>query len=205
LTWEGNGEKSSRFKKNIKEEREMTIAQYQQNTALNANTGVIHGKVPVAKKRKLLKIDVGRDRYGIDLNEATDVIRDIMMIQSCNPRSMTKRLVKCNRRNTIVFNLEECLACQEEGKTAHKPASFVMLDEKLGDSCVGILVPGIPSAVTPAPASPARHLEEYHDIPVHVVKRNQKKARDAIPVIDLRELVEKCLIRLIYYNSQPGI
>ncbi|MFA4876476.1 MAG: hypothetical protein WC586_03610 [Methanoregula sp.] len=183
----------------------MTIAQYQQNTALNGTPRVIHGRVPAARKRKMLRISVGPDRYGIDLNEATEVIRDLLMIQSCNPKSMTRRFVKCNRRNTIVFNLEECLSCQDEGKILHKPASFVMLDERLGDSCVGILVPGIPSAIAPADSAPARGPKEHHDIPVHEVKSSQKKARDAIPVIDLRELVENCLIRLRYYHSHPGI
>ena len=73
-----------------------------------------HGKVPEAKTIHMLGFGIGNERYGIDLKEAVEVIRDLVIMQSCTSTSMTERFVKCNRRNTIVFNLDQCLTIQGE-------------------------------------------------------------------------------------------
>ncbi|WP_321508219.1 hypothetical protein [uncultured Methanoregula sp.] len=190
----------------------MTVAQYQQKSELHKSPEPVHVSPTVAKKRKILRIGIDGDLFGIDLNEAIEVIRDLMMIQSCNSKSMTERFIRFNRRNTIVFNLDRCLSFQDGKKALHKPASFVMLDEKIEDSCVGILVPGIPSVIRKGTAGshPAIQPRIHKEIPVRGGSRNPKcgygkDAMNTIPVIDLRELVDSCIIHLRYMDSQKYI
>ena len=154
----------------------------------------------------MLGFGIGDVQYGIDLSEAIDVIRELRMMQACTPVSMTKHFLRCNRRNTLVFNLDECLTMQG-GQEAHKPASFVMLDEKIQDSCVGILVPGIPTVINKR-YTPSRAGREHvaKKIPVRsLVKKTgagtKRDARDSVTLIDLRNLVENCIVRVKFMNS----
>ena len=155
----------------------------------------------------MLGFGIGDVQYGIDLAEAIDVIRDLRMMQACTPVPMTKRFLRCNRRNTLVFNLDECLTMQG-GKEGHKPASFVMLDEKIQDSCVGILVPGIPTVIskryTPSRAGRGHVAKK---IPVRNLKNagsgKKRDTRDSVTLIDLRNLVEDCIVRMKFMNTMP--
>ena len=164
-----------------------------------------HGKVPEAKTIHMLGFGIGNERYGIDLKEAVEVIRDLVIMQSCTSTSMTERFVKCNRRNTIVFNLDQCLTIQGEHPAGRKPASLFLLEEKIQDSCVGILVPGIPSIVEDG-FTGTRH-GRGHTIqkktPVRGIIRTpvpcrKGHARNSISLINLRELVENCIVQLRY-------
>ena len=156
----------------------------------------------------MLGFGIGDVQYGIDLSEAIDVIKDLRMMQACTPVSMTRHFLRCNRRNTLVFNLDECLTMQG-GQEGHKPASFVMLDEKIQDSCVGILVPGIPTAINKSyiPSRTGR-THSSKKIPVRSLARTtgsgkKRGARDSVTLIDLRNLVEDCIVRMKFMNAMP--
>ena len=185
----------------------MADVQCQQTTVSREISEHNPEKAPSPKTRRMLGFDIGDIQYGIDLSETIDVIKDLRMIQSCTPVSMTKHFLRCNRRNTLVFNLDECLTMQG-GQEGHKPASFVMLDEKIQDSCVGILIPGIPTALnksyTPTRAG-IRHTAQKK-IPVRSLVRNttpgkKRGARNTVTVIDLRNLVDNCIVRMKFKHS----
>jgi chemotaxis signal transduction protein len=189
----------------------MTIAQCQKNAALNKNFGLVQENSPDPATKRMLKFDTGENIYGIDLGETMEVIRDLMMIQLYNSKSITRHFIKFNRRNTIVFNLDQCLAFQGKGIIGHKHPSFVMLDEKIDDACVGILVPGVKAVLGGTKALHAtKDQKDDWNIPLHAVTRTSrrgygKKSRDAVSVINLRELVDNCIIHLKYLDSMQRI
>jgi chemotaxis signal transduction protein len=154
----------------------------------------------------MLGFELGKDRYGIDLKEAMDVIRDLMMIQACTTRSMTERFVKFNRRHTFVFNLDECLRIHNGAGKTTSP-SFLLLDEKIQDFCVGILVPGIPSIQKRefTAAGSRKNSRARTGTPLRGIVRGKTpglRARSApVQIIDLRELVENCIVHIRYMDS----
>lgn len=156
----------------------------------------------------MLGFGMGENYYGIDLREAHDVIRDLMMIQSCTPGSMTERFIRHNRRDTIVFDLGHCLKILGEGECERKTTSFFMLDEKIADCSVGILVPGTPSFLTgeftKKPAGTNSLTRTV--IPLRVIFRNSgpgswRTPRGTCSLINLRECVENCIVHLKYQDS----
>ena len=139
-----------------------------------------------ALQSRMLEFSYCGGRYVIDLGEAMDIIADLMTLQSESPHSVTQRFVRRNRRDTIVFDLEQCLAMWQNEVPGSKKTSFVMLDGKVGGSCVGILVPGVPSGLVP----------EGPDILRNAAQAGGRKARNAVTLINLEELVVDCLFRL---------
>jgi len=186
----------------------MAVVHCHQKTTLHELPAQGIEKAPEEKTIHMLGFGIGKERYGIDLVEAIDIIRELMMMQSCTSMSMTEQFVRCNRRNTIVFNLDQCLTIQGEKKTERKPASFFLLEEKIQDCCVGILVPGIPTI----------HEKGYNGTTLRRRQRIQKKtpirgtirttapgkrrrSRDCVSIIDLRELVDNCIVHVKCMNS----
>jgi len=164
---------------------------------------------PAATKiLQMLGFGMGEKYYGIDLKEARDVIRELMMIQSCATGSMTKRFIRHNRRDTIVFDLGHCLKILGEGECERKTTSFFMLDEKIADSCAGILVPGIPSFLTGEyPKKPAgtnsctRTVTSLRGIFRNSGPGSWRASRGTCSQINLRECVENCIVYLKYQDS----
>jgi len=190
----------------------MTIAQCQQNATLDNNFGLVDNDSQDSASKRMLKFDTGGNTYGLDLEETIGVIKDLVMIQSCNSKSITRHFIKYNRRNTIVFNLDQCISFQAKGMNGHKHPSFIMLDEKIDDACVGILVPGVRSVR--GTETPAMHTtkdkKDNRNIPIHSPKRTSRrgygsKARDFLPVINVRELVDDCIVHFRYMDSMQHI
>jgi hypothetical protein len=156
---------------------------------------------------QVLGFGIGNDQYGIEIQEAMDVIRDLMMIQSSTPRSVTRQFIRRNRGNAIVLNLEECLTIQWGGGTDRKKTSFLMLDERILDSCVGILGPGVPEVRNQVftRVRAGRGLKTGHKTPLRGVSTGtrtnaRKKGRNKTSLIDLRELVENCITTLKFMD-----
>jgi chemotaxis signal transduction protein len=191
---------------------DMSVAKSQQESITKGNTSFVDGKRMSAKVEivQILGFDMGEERYGIDLKEAVDVIKDLMRIQACTTRSVTKKFIRLNRRNTIVFNLDQCLAIQNEraGSSDRKSPSFFMLNEKIADCCVGILVPGIPSFSakevsrgTSSSNSSSRVKNQRGCSSRPALSGNPGKTGKAVSMIDLREFVENCIVTLKYSDS----
>jgi len=186
----------------------MSVVRCQQKTTLHEMPRTDTHQEPELETIHMLGFGIGKERYGIDLAEAVEVIRDLMMMQACSSTSMTERFVRCNRRNTIVFNLDQCLTIQGEKRTERKPASFFLLDEKIQDCCVGILVPGIPSILEKGYTGTrtGKRRNPRKKTPLRGTVRttppgSRRRARTSISIIDLRELVDNCIVHLKYMNS----
>lgn len=151
----------------------------------------------------VMGFDIDQKHYGIDLNEALDVIRDLLMVRSLDSRSMTGQFIRKNRRKTIVFDLAGCLALIGDGRTGRKNTSFLLLDNQIADSRVGILVPGIHSIRHEeySKKRPGRAPEASSPTPQNRIIRSQPPqrgngSRDTIPLINIRELVDSCICHL---------
>jgi hypothetical protein len=196
-------------KKSYRKEKRMAVVISQQKSGSRKIPAKVYPETAAVKAKsiRMLGFGIGNDRYGIDLEETMDVIRDLMMIQSSTPQSMTEQFVKRNRRNTIVFNLDRCLSDLGEGRAGRKPASFFMLEEKIQDCCVGILVPGIPVILT------GKYPEDGTDsksrstmFPLVTIENSRRgavrKSRCTVSLIDLRQFVENCIVRIRYADLQ---
>jgi hypothetical protein len=87
-----------------------------------------------------------------------------------------------------------------------------MLDEKIDDACVGILVPGVRSVrgTETAAMHATKDKKDNRNIPIHAPKRNSRrgymsKTRDFLPIINVRELVDDCIVHLRYMDSMQHI
>jgi len=190
--------------------KKMAVLKPQQRSAQKKCLVTPRGKTPPAATKilQMLGFGMGEKYYGIDLREARDVIRDLMMIQSCATGSMTERFIRHNRRDTIVFDLGHCLKILGEGECKRKTTSFFMLDEKIADCGAGILVPGIPSFLTGEyPKKPAGTNSRTCSVtPLQGIFRNSgpgswRTFRGTCSLLNLRECVENCIVHLKYQDS----
>jgi chemotaxis signal transduction protein len=104
---------------------------------------------------RILEFSVDNQRYGIDLGEVAAAIRDLATGRSSAPWPAPGHFIHRNRRNVIILDLERCLALRQDRQDGRRMSSLLLLDEKVEESCVGILVPGMPSIVTPGAISRA--------------------------------------------------
>jgi hypothetical protein len=188
----------------------MAVAKSQRKSVSKNYPGIISRNIPPGTEKiiQMLGFGMGEEHYGIDLGEATDVMRDLVMIQSCTTSSITERFIRRNRRETIVFDLDHCLRIQGAGGRERSTTSFFMLDEKIGDCCAGILVPGVPSIYSGEDPKKLRKVPSCTRSvpPLRGIFRKsgpytRRKSRGHLSLIDLRECVENCIVHLKYLDS----
>jgi hypothetical protein len=196
--------------KNLRMVNNMAVAKSQRKSVSKNHPGIISRNLPHESEKilQMLGFGMGEEYYGIDLGEATDVMRDLIMIQSCTTNSVTERFIRRNRRETIVFDLDHCLRIQGAGGRERNTTSFFMLDEKIGDCCAGILVPGVPSIYSGEYPKKIRgaHSRSRSVPPLRGIFRksgpgSRRKSRDSFSLINLRECVENSIVHLKYLDS----
>lgn len=178
----------------------MAVATCQQKPALKKKSLSVRQRAPSAKTIRMLGFGMREEQFGIDLAEAADVIRDLAMIQSCTPGSITGQLIRRNRGNTLVFDLDRGLMSTGEGITGRNVTSFFMLDEKIADCSTGILVPGVPTVLTckcpdvrdgrESPSGSAMPLRGIVRIPG---SGSRSRSTHTLSLINLREFAEICI------------
>lgn len=163
---------------------------------------------PASRAVNLLQFSSGKCHYAVEMSEMKQVIRDLISIQACTPRTVTTRLIKKNRGQTIVFNLESCLNIQQCTSKDKGKTSMLILNETMSGSRVGILVPGIPEIQKRnCPRAEANaHSYEGNVIPVRGIIRDGKPGNgntaEGIALIDIRSLVDNCIVRLKGWDSE---
>jgi hypothetical protein len=126
-------------------------------------------------------------------------------------RSIVKPVIKRNRKETIVFDLNRCLHIQYGGIAEREKTGILMLNDKVGDSSLGLLLAGCPAIVTLEPplklTRPDPRLPPEN--PIHGIIRkagsgNRKKARNEMIWIDVRRLIGNCIVKLSV-SGYPGL
>ena len=156
---------------------------------------------PVTKSVSLLKFNVGNHLYAVEMSELKKVIMDLISIQNVTTRSITTQFIKRNRGQTIIFNLESCLSIQQCDKKNNGNTSILIFNETIDDSQVGVLVPGTPEILNSNGSWSESDAYSYDGdtLPVRGIIRN---AVDDITLIDIRSLVENCIVRLKYWETE---
>lgn len=158
-------------------------------------------KNPLKKSTRLLKFTSGSRHYAVDMSELKQVIRDLIAIQNSTSKSVTARFIKRNREQTIIFNLDSCFNIQQRIIKNDKKTSILILNETIAGSHVGVLVPGTPAILkwnNPLPETGAGFTRR-NDHPVRGIGKKKPgtvKKVHGITRIDIRELVENCIVRL---------
>jgi len=149
---------------------------------------------------QLLVFSQNGKQFGIDLREVQDVIREARLNHpDATKPSIIPGIIRRNRRNAIVFNLNRCLKMQWGFDIDERRTGILMLEEKMEDSSLGILVNGITSIVTmkhPRPGADAGTAKNSSQ-PIHGIIRKSglgEATRSAEPIIwiDTRALVNNC-------------
>jgi len=162
---------------------------------------------PVTKSVNLLKFNSGNSLYAVEMSELKKVIMDLISIQNVTSQSITTQFIKRNRGQTIIFNLESCFCIQQSTKKNKGNTSILIFNETISGSHVGVLVPGNPEILKldcPQSESGAI-LSDGDTLPVRGIIRNgQSGSRntDNITLIDIRNLVENCIVRLNYWETE---
>ncbi len=155
---------------------------------------------PLVETLQLLVFAIERKYFAIDLTEVRDIVREARMKHpdSVKP-SIVRGIIRRNRRNTIVINLNRCLRIQWGFDIDERNTGILVLDEKVGDSTLGILVTGISSIVTVKysrlKSDPVHAGKDI--LPIHGVIRKTGSgifSGNGSPIIwiDLRSLVNNC-------------
>ena len=162
----------------------------------------------VTKSVSLLKFNSGNSLYAVEMSELKKVIMDLISIQNVTSRSITTHFIKKNRGQTIIFNLESCLSIQQSDKKNKGNTSILIFNETIHDSQVGILVPGTPVILKSNGSWSESDADSYDGdtLPVRGIIRNKKSGArntvDVITLIDIRSLVENCIVRLKYWETE---
>ncbi|MDP3395867.1 MAG: hypothetical protein Q8S57_04275 [Methanoregula sp.] len=133
---------------------------------------------------------------------------DLISIQNVASRTLTTQFIKRNRGETIIFNLESCISIQQSTKKNKGNTSILIFNETIHDSQVGVLVPGIPEILKSNDLWSESDGNSYDGdaLPVRGIIRNCKSvtrnAVDDISLIDIRNLVENCIVRLKYWETE---
>ena len=162
----------------------------------------------VTKSVSLLKFNGGNCLYAVEMRELKKVIMDLISIQNVTAGSITTHFIKRNRGQTIIFNLESCLSIQQCDKKNNGNTSILIFNETIHNSQVGILVPGTPEIVKSNGSWSKSGADPYdgNALPVRGIIRNGKSVTrntvDDITLIDIRSLVENCIVRLKYWETE---
>ena len=163
---------------------------------------------PVTKSVSLLKFNLGNSLYAVEMSELKKVIMDLISIQNIASRSITTQFIKRNRGQTIIFNLESCLSIQQCAKKNKGNTSILIFNETIHNSLIGILVPGTPEIVKSNGSWSESDADSYDGdvLPVRGIIRNIKSGTrntvDEITLIDIRNLVTNCIVRLKYWETE---
>ena len=185
----------------------MSVIKTQQKPESHRNKLSARRQRPVTKSVSLLKFNSGNSLYAVEMSELKKVIIELISIQNVTSRSITTQFIKKNRGETIIFNLESCLSIQQCTKKNNGNTSILIFNEKIHDSQVGILVPGIPEILKSNGSWSESDADSYDGdtLPVRGIIRNVKSvtrnAIDDISLIDIRSLVENCIVRLKYWET----
>lgn len=186
----------------------MSVIKTQQKPESHSNKLPARRQRPVTKSESLLKFNSGNSIYAIEMSELKKVIRDLISIQNVTYRSITTQFIKRNRVQTIIFNLESCLNIQQCTLKNNGNSSILIFNETIHDSHVGILVPGTLEIVKPDGSwteSDAGSVDR-DALPVRGIIRNKKSGShntvNEITLIDIRNLVENCIVRLKYWEME---
>jgi chemotaxis signal transduction protein len=186
----------------------MSVIKSLQKPESHRNNQSARRKKHVTKLVSLLKFNVGNSLYAVEMSELKKVIMDLISIQNVSSRSITTQFIKRNRGETIIFNLESCLSIQQSTKINKGNTSILIFNETIHDSQVGILVPGTPEIMKSNGLWSESVADPYDGdtLPVRGIIRNEKSlpfdADDVITLIDIRNLVENCIVRLKFYEME---
>jgi hypothetical protein len=175
-----------------------------QQKSLQASSAVqVYRDVPQTPSVPVMEFDTERGHYGISLDDIKAVTKDLMTVLSGDRHSVAGRFLTLNRRNTIVFNLHECLSIVGEKMTERDNTSFLMLDERVGDCCIGVIVPGIPSVIgrecpKVRPAKKFTGVQKKYPAWVErrLTRRSGKKQGEYLSLINLRDLVDQSIVHM---------
>jgi len=162
----------------------------------------------MTKSVSLLKFNLGNCLYAVEMSELKKVIMDLISIQNVSSQSITTQFIKRNRGETIIFNLESCLSIQQSTKKNKRNTSILIFNETIHDSQVGILVPGTPEILKSNGLWSESGADPYDGdaLPVRGIIRNKKSVPcntdDVITLIDIRNLVENCIVRLKFCETE---
>ena len=186
----------------------MSVINSLQKPASHGNKLSARRQRPVTKSVSLLKFNLGNHLYAVEMSELKKVIMDLISIQNVTSRSITTQFIKRNRGKTIIFNLESCISIQQSTKKNKGNTSILIFNETIHDSQVGVLVPGIPEILKSNDSWSESGADPYDGdaLPVRRIIRNKKflpfHADDIITLIDIRNLVENCIVRLKFYETE---
>ena len=161
----------------------------------------------VTKSVSLLKFNSGNSLYAVEMSELKKVIMDLISIQNVTSRSITTHFIKRNRGQTIIFNLESCLNIQQCTMENKGNTSILIFNDTIHDSQVGVLVPGTPEILKSNGSWSRSDTDSCKGdtMPVRGIIRNVKSVTrntvDDITFIDIRNLVENCIVRLKYWET----
>lgn len=161
------------------------------------------------KTLQLLVFVIQGKHFAIDLTETRDVVREAYLRHQDNTKpSIVKGIIRRNRRNVIVVNLNRCLRLQWGFDIDEKYTGILMLDEKVGDSNLGILVNGISSIVTVKcsqfNSDPAR--SGGNTVPIHgFIRKAGSGIASGKPIIwiNIRNLVNNCSPDNLFADAEP--
>ena len=186
----------------------MSVIKSLQKPESHSNKLSARKRRPVTKSVSLLKFNSGNSLYAVEMSELKKVIMDLISIQNVTSRSITTHFIKRNRGETIIFNLESCLSIQQCTKKNKENTSILIFNDTIHDSQVGILVPGTPEILKSNGSLSESDADSYDGdtLPVRGIIRNGKSvtrnAVDDITLIDIRSLVENCIVRLKYWETE---
>lgn len=186
----------------------MSVIKSLQKPASHGNKLSARRQRPLTKSVSLLKFNSGNRLYAVEMSELKKVIMDLISIQNVASRTLTTQFIKRNRGETIIFNLESCISIQQSTKKNKGNTSILIFNETIHDSQVGVLVPGIPEILKSNDLWSESDGNSYDGdaLPVRGIIRNCKSvtrnAVDDISLIDIRNLVENCIVRLKYWETE---
>ena len=164
------------------------------------------GNEPSEKTLQLLVFIIQGNHFAIDLTETKDVVREAHLKHPDKTKpSIIKGIIRRNRRNAIVVNLNRCLKMQWGFDIDEKYTGILMLDEKVGDSNLGILVNGISSIVTVRcsqfKSDPDHSCKTTG--PIHGVLRKSVSSGRPIIWINIRNLMNNCTPDNLFAEVEP--
>jgi chemotaxis signal transduction protein len=179
----------------------MFVTTLQQKHESHNNELLPRRQSPGTRSVRILAFNSGGSHYAVEMSELKQVIRDLLSIQTCTPPSIITGFMKRNRGETIVFNLDSCLNIQQGIMKKERKSSILILDEIISGSRVGVLVAGNLEILKMNCPKTRNGLKTGNGdaLPVRGIVRNKKPtgaAADDIELIDIRALVENCIVRL---------
>lgn len=178
----------------------MTLDTCEKSPVCPVDFSPVGGYAPRGEILHLLVFAIGGNHFAIDLTEMKDVVREACLrcTDTATP-SIVTGVIRRNRRNTIVVDLNRCLRIQWGFEIDDQNTGILILDDKIDDSNLGILVTGISSIAT------VKHSRRVADPglqgdnapPIHGVIQmtgpgTTTAARSPVIWIDTRSLVNRC-------------